>query len=101
VGFPEYDVCKGPLALEQFDLIIAEQVFEHVLRPDWTEQGIRQLLETAGFNVQSSGSWGNLKCLKADLRPGLSWTVYDPLRHSLENDPQFAIVVWVFATKPK
>jgi len=136
VEFPEYDVCKGPLALEKFDLIIAEQVFEHVLRPDsaaahvrqmlrpggvfvistpfllkvhehpldlyrWTEQGMRQLLETAGFTVLSSGSWGNLKCLMADMRPGLSWTVYDPLRHSLENDPQFAIVVWAFAAKPK
>ena len=34
VAFPEYDVCKGPLAREKFDLVIAEQVFEHVLRPD-------------------------------------------------------------------
>jgi SAM-dependent methyltransferase len=134
--FPEYDICKGPLALEQFDLVIAEQVFEHVLRPDlaathvrqmlrpggffvistpfllkvhehpldlyrWTELGMRQLLETAGFNVLSSGSWGNLKCLMADMRPGLAWTVYDPLRHTLENEPQFPIVVWAFATKPK
>jgi len=27
--YPGYDVCEGPLATEQFDLVIAEQVFEH------------------------------------------------------------------------
>jgi SAM-dependent methyltransferase len=32
VGFPDFDICKEPLA-EQFDLVIAEQVFEHVLKP--------------------------------------------------------------------
>ncbi|MGB2643305.1 MAG: hypothetical protein WA530_08010, partial [Candidatus Acidiferrum sp.] len=34
VHYPEYDVCEKPLAAEQFDLVIAEQVFEHILRPD-------------------------------------------------------------------
>ncbi len=134
--YPDYDICMGPLAQEQFDLVIAEQVFEHILRPDlaaahvyqmlrpggyfiistpflvkvheapldlyrWTEHGIRQLLETTGFTVLSSGSWGNLECLFADMNPGQSWTSYDPGRHSLHNDPQFAIVVWAFAEKPK
>jgi SAM-dependent methyltransferase len=136
VSFPDYDVCEGPLASEKFDLIIAEQVFEHVLRPDlaathvfqmlrpggvfvvctpflvkvhevpvdlyrWTQHGMRQLLETAGFSVLGSGSWGNLQCLMADMTPGQSWTSFDPQRHSLHNDPQFAIVVWAFAEKPK
>ena len=136
VQYPDYDVCQGPLANEQFDLVIAEQVFEHVLRPEraaanvhqmlrpggifvistpfllkihrepmdlyrWTEGGMRQLLETAGFTVTSTASWGNLECLFADMSPGLQWTVYEPLRHSLENQPQFAIVVWAFAEKRK
>ncbi len=133
--FPDYDICKGPLAQEKFDLVIAEQVFEHILRPDlaaahvyqmlrpggvfvintpflvkfhevpldlyrWTERGIRQLLETAGFTVLTTGSWGNLKCLFADMTPGMTWTVYNPRRHSLQNDPQFPIVIWAFAQKP-
>ena len=136
VQYPDYDVCQGPLAEGRFDLVIAEQVFEHVLRPDraaaniyemlrpggifvistpfllkvhgapsdlyrWTEEGMRQLLETAGFTVAATASWGNLECLFADMRPGLEWTVYDPLLHSLDNQPQFAIVVWAFAEKRK
>jgi SAM-dependent methyltransferase len=134
--YPEYDVCKEPLAQEQFDLVIAEQVLEHVLRPDrasanvyqmlrpggvfvvgtpfllkvheypldlyrWTEHGMRQLLETAGFTVLVTASWGNRECLSADMKPGLDWTVYNPYIHSLHNEPQFAIVVWAFAEKRK
>jgi SAM-dependent methyltransferase len=134
--FPEYDVCEGPLSKEQFDLVIAEQVFEHILRPDraaahvyemlrpsgifivstpfllkvheypvdlhrWTERGMRQLLEIAGFRVLATGSWGNRECLWADMQPGLAWTPYNPRRHSLHNEPQFAIVVWAFAEKQR
>jgi len=136
VQYPSYDVCKGPVAREEFDLIIAEQVFEHVLRPDlaaasvfemlrpggqfvistpfllkvhghpfdlyrWTQHGMRQLLETAGFTVTGGGSWGNRECLAADLTEGLEWTAYDPMRHSLHNEPQFPIVIWAFASKAK
>jgi SAM-dependent methyltransferase len=136
VQYPDYDICKGPLAQEQFDLVIAEQVFEHVLRPDlaaasvyqmlrpggifvistpfllkihwgpldlyrWTEEGMRQLLETTGFTVTATASWGNRGCLLADMTPGSDWTVYNPLLHSLENQPQFALVVWAFAEKRK
>lgn len=32
VDFPDYDLCAGPLP-EQFDLVIADQVFEHLLWP--------------------------------------------------------------------
>jgi SAM-dependent methyltransferase len=134
VQYPEYDICKEPLAQGQFDLIIAEQVLEHVLRPDravanvyqmlrsgghfvvstpflvkvheypldlyrWTEQGMRQLLEAAGFAIIVTGSWGNRECLSADMNPGLEWTPYNPRRHSLHNEQQFAIVVWAFAEK--
>jgi SAM-dependent methyltransferase len=136
VHYPDYDVCKEPLAREHFDLVIAEQVFEHVLRPDraaanvcemlrpggifvistpfllkvhdvpsdlyrWTEHGMRQLLETAGFTVLATASWGNRECLSADMKPGLEWTAYNPRRHSLHNEPQFPIVVWAFAEKRK
>jgi SAM-dependent methyltransferase len=134
--FPDYDVCAGPLGRQQFDVVIAEQVFEHIQRPDlaaaniyemlrpggtfiistpfllkvhgapldlyrWTEHGMRQLLETAGFAVITTASWGNRECLLADLKPGLDWTLYNPRKHSLHNDSQFPIVVWAFAEKPK
>lgn len=135
LDFPAYDVCDKPLSEEAFDLVIAEQVLEHVLRPDraasnifkmlrpggvfivgtpfllkvhefpvdlyrWTERGMRQLLEDAGFDVLRTASWGNRECLLADMTPGLGWTNYNPQKHSLENEPQFAIVVWAFAKKP-
>ncbi len=134
VQYPEYDVCKEPLARNQFDLVIAEQVFEHILRPDraaahvyqmlrpggtfvvgtpfllrlheepldlyrWTERGMRELLETAGFTVIATSAWGNRECLFADTRFDSGWTQYDPLVHSLKNERHFPIVVWAFARK--
>jgi hypothetical protein len=62
---------------------------------------MRQLLETAGLSVMSTASWGNRECLLADMTPDLDWTWYDPQRHNLHNEPQFAIVVWAFAEKRK
>jgi len=66
----------------------------------WTEDGLRVLLEEAGFTSIDTGSWGNRQCLAADLQPGLDWTGYDPAVHSLENEPQFPLAVWAFARKP-
>ena len=40
MGYPEYDVCAGALD-ETFDLIIAEQVFEHVR---WPYRAVRNVL---------------------------------------------------------
>jgi len=37
--YPEYDICANPLE-KKFDLVIAEQVFEHVL---WPLRGIRNV----------------------------------------------------------
>jgi SAM-dependent methyltransferase len=134
VKYPDYDVCSGPLAVGEFDIVIAEQVFEHILYPDlgassvfqmlrpggifiidtpfllkvhaypldlyrWTQDGIRTLLERAGFSTIQTGSWGNRRCIIKDLTPGLGWTEYQPLLHSLKNEPDFPIVVWAFAHK--
>jgi SAM-dependent methyltransferase len=135
VNYPEYDVCERPLSSENFDLIIAEQVSEHVQRPDraashvfemlkpggifvittpfllkihhypgdyyrWTQDGMRVLLEHAGFVVLKTGSWGNRQCLMKDLKPELGWASYIPFIHSLKNDPQLPIVIWAFAQRP-
>jgi SAM-dependent methyltransferase len=136
VQYPNYDVCKEPLARGQFDLVIAEQVFEHILAPAraathvyemlrpggtfvistpfllrlheepldlyrWTERGMRELLETAGFTVIATSAWGRRECLLADTQTNGGWTQYDPLVHSLENEPQLPIVIWAFARKQK
>jgi hypothetical protein len=65
----------------------------------WSEEGIQQLLAIAGFVDIRTASWGNRKCLRADMTPGLEWTWFNPLLHSLRNEPQFPIVVWAFARK--
>jgi SAM-dependent methyltransferase len=47
VDFPEYDLCKAPLP-ERFDLVIAEQVFEHVLWPYRSGRHVCQMLRPGG-----------------------------------------------------
>jgi SAM-dependent methyltransferase len=47
VSYPDYDVCLGPLS-DSFDLIIAEQVFEHLPRPYRAAQNIHQMLKPGG-----------------------------------------------------
>jgi hypothetical protein len=47
VGYSEYDVCAGVLE-EKFDIIIAEQVFEHVLWPYRAVRNVFQMLNSSG-----------------------------------------------------
>lgn len=49
VDYPEYDVCERPLALSQWDLVIAEQVLEHVLRPYRAIRNVWQMLRPGGW----------------------------------------------------
>jgi SAM-dependent methyltransferase len=49
--YPEYDLCKGPLEEEGFDLVIAEQVLEHVLRPFQAVRNIYRMLRPGGWFV--------------------------------------------------
>ena len=130
VAFPEFDICKDTLD-DRFDLIIADQVFEHLLWPyragrnvramlkpgaaflvttpflirvhptpvdcsRWTETGIQYLLAECGFELTQirTGSWGNRACVDANFT---SWPDYLPNEHSLENEPQFPVVVWALA----
>lgn len=136
ICFPEYDICDRPVGVAVCDLLIAEQVFEHIRNPHraarnvftmlreggavlittpfllkihpfpedlyrWTEDGIRLLLEEAGFTEVVTGSWGNRKCLIADMTRDMKWTLYHPMLHSLKNEPQFPVSVWAFGRKPR
>ena len=47
VGYPGYDVCSGVLD-DKFDVIIAEQVFEHVLWPYRAVRNVFQMLNPNG-----------------------------------------------------
>lgn len=48
VGFPDYDVCVTVLP-EKFDLIIAEQVFEHLLWPYRAGENVLSMLRPRGY----------------------------------------------------
>jgi SAM-dependent methyltransferase len=48
VNFSEYDVCAGPLHDEKFDIVIAEQVFEHLLWPYRAVRHVHQMLKPGG-----------------------------------------------------
>jgi SAM-dependent methyltransferase len=53
-NYPEYDVCADPLADQQFDLIIAEQVFEHLLWPYRAGKNVYQMLRPGGHFLIST-----------------------------------------------
>ena len=47
VDFPQYDLCVAPLP-EQFDLVIADQVFEHLLWPYRAARNVYQMVRPGG-----------------------------------------------------
>jgi SAM-dependent methyltransferase len=49
--YPDYDLCEKPLDEEAFDLIIAEQVLEHVLWPYRAVCNAFQMLRPGGWFV--------------------------------------------------
>ncbi|MEY2910810.1 MAG: hypothetical protein RLZZ184_119 [Cyanobacteriota bacterium] len=130
IHYPEYDICSAPWP-KKFDLIIAEQVFEHLLYPyragrniismlspggyflisvpflvkihnypidctRWTETGLKYFLHECGFPLDhiQTGSWGNRQCIIANFS---KWVEYDPVSHSLDNEPEFPYHVWALA----
>jgi len=48
VDFQTLDICKSPLADEKFDIVIAEQVFEHLLWPYRAVRHVHQMLNEGG-----------------------------------------------------
>lgn len=48
VNYPDYDICSSVLP-EKFDLIIAEQVFEHILWPYRAGKNIYEMLNKGGY----------------------------------------------------
>jgi SAM-dependent methyltransferase len=47
-NYPAYDVCAGPLQ-DRFDIIIADQVFEHLLWPYRAARHVHQMLNPGGY----------------------------------------------------
>jgi SAM-dependent methyltransferase len=49
VRYPEYDLCEKPLALAAFDIVIVEQVLEHVLWPYKAVRNVFEMLRPGGI----------------------------------------------------
>jgi hypothetical protein len=62
----------------------------------WTENGLRWLLEDAGFPLDKmrSGSWGNRSCATANFRHG--WRM-NGWGRKMTNDPALPVMSWVLA----
>jgi SAM-dependent methyltransferase len=51
--YPEFDICAGPIAAEdgrplKFDLVLANQVWEHLDRPYAATRNVRRMLKKGG-----------------------------------------------------
>ena len=132
LDYPEFDICAPLTEERRFDVVICEQVLEHVEDPwkaaenlcglcvadglvivstpflikvhelpdlgmfdywRFTPRGLRLLLERAGLEVESVGSWGNRQALVGNIR---TWSARRPW-HSLRNEPGVPLQVWAFA----
>ncbi|MEM1176936.1 MAG: class I SAM-dependent methyltransferase [Acidobacteriota bacterium] len=54
LDFPEYDLCAGPLDGADFDLVIVEQVLEHVVEPAKAVAHARAMLRPGGHLLVST-----------------------------------------------
>ena len=135
LDYPEFDLCAPLEDQGEFDVVICEQVLEHVVDPTaaaanlfglcrpggvvivstpflikvhelptygmfdywrFTPRGLRTLLEGAGLEVDSTGSWGNHECVVGNLD---RWSAFRRW-HPLHNEPDIPVQVWAFARRP-
>ncbi len=131
-SFPDFDLCTRDQVLPCADVVICEQVLEHLpdplqaarnllaslepgghavvsvpfmirIHPEpsdywrFSADGLRRLLESAGFEVLEAKTWGNRLAAMANL---WFWFPYVPILCPLMNNPKTPLVVWAFARRP-
>jgi SAM-dependent methyltransferase len=52
--FPAFDICAAPLGSRAFDIVIAEQVLEHVDRPWAAVRNVYEMLRPGGWFIVST-----------------------------------------------
>lgn len=134
LDYPHFDLCAPLGETDTYDVVICEQVIEHVIDPcaaatnlrglcapgghvivstpflikvhelpmygmrdywRFTPRGLRALLERAGLEVDTVGSWGNRSCVMGNFD---RWPAYRRW-HSLRNEPDLPVQVWAFARR--
>jgi len=129
--YPDFDLCRPDEISETFDVVICDQVLEHVVDPcvaartlfelcvpgghalvavpflvrihaapgdywRFTPDGLRVLLERAGFDVPEVHGWGNRRCVRANF---FVWA-RTPRFGAALNEPAFPLNVWTIARRP-
>jgi SAM-dependent methyltransferase len=51
VGLPAFDICRDAIYDRQFDMVFAEQVFEHLLYPYRAGRNVWQMMRPGGYFV--------------------------------------------------
>jgi SAM-dependent methyltransferase len=54
IDFPQYDLCAGPLASQNWDIILLDQVLEHVVSPAKAVRNIWTMLRPGGVFVNTT-----------------------------------------------
>lgn len=106
VRFPARAVANALRMLRPSGRLFVVTPFLYKVHPNpldctrWTEQGLRFLLEDAGFSTAriTTGSWGNRACLKAVFRR--EYILFNRHLHSLANEPDYPLAVWAVAQSP-
>ena len=132
---PEFDICEPMVGRGSYDVVICEQVLEHVVDPAaaaanlkllarrggrvivstpflirihelpmfgmrdywrFTPRGLGLLLENAGLEIISLGSWGNHEAIIGNLD---RWAAHKRW-HPMTNEPDLPVQVWAFARNP-
>jgi SAM-dependent methyltransferase len=128
--YPEFDICSSTPPPGNYDVVICEQVLEHVPDPAlalanlrslcrpggklfvstpflvrihdmpgdywrFTPDGMRLLLERAGFHVEWVRSWGNRSCVRRNLGRWLPYRRWQSLR----NEKECPVMVWALARR--
>lgn len=133
LNYPEFDICAPLGDRATYEVVICEQVIEHVPDPfgavanlrglcaagghvivstpflikvhelwgmqdywRFTPRGLRTLLESAGLEVETVGSWGNRSVVAGNFD---YWPSYRRW-HSLRDEPDLPVQVWAFARNP-
>ena len=128
--FPDFDLLNPKYPEKKFDIVICQQVLEHVKNPfvatqtlsnllkndgtlivstpfmlkihaapndywRFTKEGMAILLESAGLRKVAIKSWGSRYAVKLNFNRWAKKRWYQPL----QNEEDFPLVVWAFASK--
>jgi SAM-dependent methyltransferase len=90
-SYPAFDICKDVLP-EQFDLVIADQIFEHLQWPARAARNVYAMVRPGGHFLIATPFLVRYHPSPIDCN---RWTP-----EGLRNEPDVPVMVWAYARKP-